>query len=553
MLAMAQVAAALAAPVAAQGPGGAWSTFQQWRGGPGEGYGKLIVAAGDVDGDAIGDVLVGSSYSEASGLLRSGFAALHSGRDGAILFQWPGAEQGAEFGHALAGAGDLDRDGVRDLLIGARAADHGVAENAGAVMIISGRTGLEVLRLHGESDFDYFGNGVACLGDVNGDAREEFLVHALYGSGRGAVYLFDGATGTLLRKDQPAIGARFNGTLVLMGDQDGDGHQDYGIGDSTASPGGRAGAGHVQLVSGLTGASLRTIDGPAAYDQIGWFIANADDVDGDGMDDLLAGVPGTYDTTPGAAYLLSSASSAVLMSWTGPASGGRLGYALGRAGDADGDGSPDLLLGAPDADQGTFQRAGAAYLYSSATGALLQSYAGSDWEAHLGHSVAGLGDLNGDRFDDFAIGAVPGIPGADGQFLIHGFDPFLTPTREAISVSAGTDMRLRMRFPQDTGFAFWQILASRAGRGSTTAFGLEIPLATDGVLLRTLVRDYPAYLHSGFGLLSSFGEGEAVIRLHPNQLPPSLIGSSIHFAAVARDPSGLGIYCSAAREVRFGP
>jgi hypothetical protein len=128
-------------------------------------------------------------------------------------------------------------------------------------------------------------------------------------------------------------------------------------------------------------------------DFLGWSARFIGDVDGDGVVDLLAG-SAPY-TTPGFALLVSGATGATIHNWSGASAGDSFGMTVANAGDTDGDGIDDALIGAPDA-YGLSGGIGAIYLYSGASGALRFSVAGTHSGDLLGYSLAGVGDVNGD-------------------------------------------------------------------------------------------------------------------------------------------------------------
>jgi hypothetical protein len=173
-------------------------------------------------------------------------------------------------------------------------------------------------------------------------------------------------------------------------------------------------------------------DGLAAGDRLGHSTAGSGDVNGDGFDDIIMGAPKANpagNNNAGSAYVASGIDGTLLFSKHGSASDQEFGFCVSGAGDVNADGFDDFIVGAPFADAGTIAEAGYAAVYSGATGTVLYEYYGSSDNSWLGYSVAGGGDINGDGFDDFIIGA-PRTPlswiykgevylysGADGSLL----------------------------------------------------------------------------------------------------------------------------------------
>ena len=202
-----------------------------------------------------------------------------------------------------------------------------------------------------------------------------------------------------LRGEEPA--ERFGTSVACAGDIDLDGRLDWIVGAPRAGVP-FAYAGRVSVRSGADGHELLRLEGDSPSDWLGAAVAGVGDVDGDGRPDLLVGAPrGT--PAQGSARLCSGAGGATLFSWQGLAPGDEFGRAVAGVGDLDGDGVVDLAVGAPLADRGGMN-SGSLTLYSGADGSELRSLDGATWD-QLGRSVVGLGDLDGDGLAEVAVGA----------------------------------------------------------------------------------------------------------------------------------------------------
>jgi hypothetical protein len=213
-------------------------------------------------------------------------------------------------------------------------------------------------------------------------------------------------------------GERVGWALAGVEDVDGDGIADLALGVPFA-PVGSVQVGTVELRSGADGALLRTLDGDAALDHAGWAVAGLGDLDGDGRGDLAVGLPDSdlAQLDAGCVRVVSGASGTTLRQHLGLAAGEGLGSALAPAGDCDGDGVTDLLIGAWRADAAGAD-AGRVELRSGRTGALLRQHVGLQVGDRLGIALSGLGDVDGDGRDDYALGADQGGQGP-GYVRVH--------------------------------------------------------------------------------------------------------------------------------------
>jgi len=373
--------------------------------------GYWVAGAGDVNGDGVPDYIIGAPYADPGGISSSGCAYVYSGASGALLYQKNGTLVNEVLGASVAGAGDVNGDGRDDFIIGTKTQAY----------VYSGATGNLVYQKGG-------GGPVAGAGDVNGDGRADFII-----SNSSQSYVYSGSTGSLLY--QKSGGSSVAG----IGDINGDGRADFLIGDQNADPGFTNG-GSAYVYSGATGSLLYQKNGAADYDLFGSSAAGAGDVNGDGKPDFIIGartatVGGLI--SAGAAYVYSGATGALLHQKSGAASE-QLGESVAGAGDVDGDGKADFLVSSIWDSPGGLPGAGSAFLYSGATGALLYRVNGSGAYDNLGCSVAGVGDLNGDGGSEFIVGALLADPSGRydaGSAYIYGSgttsvkpcDPDITP------------------------------------------------------------------------------------------------------------------------------
>ncbi|HTE05886.1 MAG TPA: integrin alpha [Planctomycetota bacterium] len=382
---------------------------------PGEGLGASVALAGDVNGDGYADVLVGAPDYTLPNQTIPGRVLVLAGQSGEVLFELVGAAPGDDLGRAVAGAGDLNGDGFDDMIVGAPGADA-AGTNSGLVHVLSGATGTDLYTVAGAAPSDGFGSAVASAGDVDGDGVGDLIVGAPaadpHGPSSGSARVLSGGTGaTLLLITGATAYERCGASVAGAGDVDLDGHADLAVGSPNRTVGG-AMVGSVRLVSGATGATLLTLDGDEAAGDFGFAVAGAGDVDGDGVPDLAVGARlddgGAVDA--GSVFIHSGATGALLRSFHGDAAGDLFGSAMFGAGDMNADGWPELIVGAP-FDHCEGGNCGATAIFSGADGALLFEYHGEEGQL-MGASVGGGGDLDGDGLDDIIVG----LPFADSQF-----------------------------------------------------------------------------------------------------------------------------------------
>ena len=408
--------------------------------------GSALADVGDVDGDGHRDFAIGAQNHTSQGE-KIGAAYLVLGQatpaGGALVeraVRYLGEANVGYLGKSVDGAGDVDGDGLSDWLVGATGSDAPGPDAGEALLILGtsvpeeGRPDTAAARLQGESEGDHAGWSVAGLGDLNGDGLDDVGVGAVRESSNeewsGAAYVVLGGSfaGTRSLAEADAVyhgvayrdyaGRRMSGG----GDLDGDGLDDAAIAADGAEDQGIVGVvlGRAVPVSEL----LETVDavwtGEAAEDRAGIAMAGVTDLTGDGYADLAIGAPNSDEAHPdaGTVYLVEGAAGLVggplrevPLRLHGASTEDGAGASLDAGSDVDGDGTPDLCIGAPRAAL-TGPDAGAAYLVWGGAGittgdldAAAVRLLGEDWGDFAGGAVAGIGDFDADGFGDLAIGA----------------------------------------------------------------------------------------------------------------------------------------------------
>ena len=399
---------------------------------PGESFGCSVASAGDVNGDGYADVIVGAYQSGPAGKA-TGRAYIYFGglrqqnRPDVIL---TGEAAGDAFGVCVASAGDVNKDGYADVIVGAYQNDARGA-NAGRAYVYFGGPkphDRPDLVLNGEAAGDAFGYAVASAGDVNKDGYADIIVGAYENSARGAgagrAYVYfggphpDNVPDVVLSGE--AAGDRFGISVAGAGDVNGDGYADVIVGAYQNDAGGND-AGRAYVFYGGTHMDDRAdlaFTGAAAGDSFGFSVAGAGDVNHDGFADVIVGA---YHSSAGGkdagrAYVYyggTNPSEKAAIVLTGEAAGDAFGYAVDGIGDANGDGFADVAVGAYGNDAGG-SAAGRAYVFFGGASPHTTpdfTVTGEATLDNLGFAVSGAGDVDGDGYADLVVGA----PYADGD------------------------------------------------------------------------------------------------------------------------------------------
>ncbi len=269
--------------------------------------------------------------------------------------------------------------------------------------------GGSVMSISGQTLGEQFGRAVDGVGDVNGDGYPDFLVGAPksadFGINSGEAFVYSGKDlSVLYQMNGSSLGDQFGRDVAGVGDVNGDGTPDFAVGASQEDSNGNN-AGSATIFSGADGGILYTFLGSAAGDEFGRAIDGAGDVNGDGFADVIIGARLHDGVGPdsGSALVFSGIDGSILFVFDGSQGGVQLGGAVSGAGDVNLDGFADVIVGSR-FDDGAGTNAGAAFVYSGFDGSILLSLQGSSANEQFGWSVGGGGDVDCDGYGDVIVG-----------------------------------------------------------------------------------------------------------------------------------------------------
>ncbi|MCB0747979.1 MAG: FG-GAP repeat protein, partial [Ignavibacteriae bacterium] len=389
-------------------------------------FGLSVSTAGDVNGDGYSDIIVGAhkyTFPEFEEGLSFIYYGSSSGLDNSVDYLEADIAS-AKFGFSVSTAGDVNADGYSDVIVGMP--DYNGPSNGGAVLVFLGSSGgilstPNFYNTFSTADFK-FGQSVATAGDVNGDGYSDVVVGSPNNNGYDRATVFYGSSSginldllpTVLTINQTSV--NFGSSVSTAGDINGDGYSDVIIGAPNYSNGETNEGGafvYYGTSNGINTISPIIIETNSASAQLGFCVATAGDVNGDGLSDVIIGAPFyNFSVQGGAAFVYTGKTDGLSLAanWDYVSqSFSGFGISVSTAGDVNADAFSDVIIGAYEYDQGE-NNEGAAFVFHGSSAGLEEfnpnwAIYGNQNGANLGKSVSTAGDVNGDGYSDIIVGA----------------------------------------------------------------------------------------------------------------------------------------------------
>ncbi len=421
-------------------------------------FGDSVACAGDFNGDGLDDVIVGNPVHDGGARFSGSAYVFFGGRDGPINnpdmnadVVLHGAGEADSFGISVAGVGDFNGDGLQDIVIGAPGDDDN-GPSSGSAFVFFGRDVVSPIVLFADTDADIvirgdqgsqLGNSVASAGDFDGDGKDDLIVggwdyfldgvcrndvHLIFGRDLDSQLFLDASSDADVVLSAGACNDGFGISVSTAGDFNADGRDDVIVGAFTSQGRGSAYVYFGGRTGTITDPELQADvvlhgDGSGlGFGEFGISVSSAGDFNGDGFDDVIigdsfyfvgAGVGGAFVFLGGETGILDTSDAALVVSTQGVSD--FLGLSVAGAGDFDGDGLDDVIIGAAgdNCADDCVLIPGAAFLFRGGRSGSIDDpvtgadvvFLGQDLEDFFGGSVASAGNFGGDAAADVIIGA----------------------------------------------------------------------------------------------------------------------------------------------------
>ena len=428
-------------------------------------FGKSVSGAGDVNNDGYFDVIIGApGESPGSSPDGSGRVYVFNGMNADIIFTLYSQNEQLDggFGRSVSSAGDVNDDGLDDLIVGApfEGGGTGVTEG-GMAYVFDGEDGSIIYELDSPNaeNYGHFGWSVSWAGDVNNDGYDDVIVGA-YGESPGAspdsagrAYVFSGETGNIihtLESPNEEAGGSFGFSVSYAGDLDSDDHDEVIVGayreDAQEY---YVDSGRAYIFNGATGGIYYSLTAPSSEEN-GWYgysVSQAGDVNHDNYDDVVVGAPNEELTShpdgSGRVHIHSGMTSGSIWSLVSPNQqvNGAFGSSVSGGFDANNNGFDDVIIGAP-GETGSTRAPGMAYVFSGWGGYALNILEATEDDGNFGFSVSGAGDMNNHLGGEVLVGGYMQDPGGSPDNAGRAYSYLLEPSMDITATLTGGDFDL---------------------------------------------------------------------------------------------------------------
>jgi hypothetical protein len=407
-------------------------------------FGYSVAGASDVNADMFSDVVVGAPfYNDGNGAEGAAFV-YHGGASGLVSnvsYKVPGNQPDSRFGHSVSTAGDVNGDGYADIVVGAYLHDNGEADEGAAFIYHGTAIGISTAvasHLEGNQANARFGWSVACAGDVNADGYADVLVGAPYfdkgETDEGVAMVFQGSRNGLSLTPASIIesnqaDAWLGYSVSPAGDVNGDSFSDIVVG-AYGYDNGEADEGIILVYHGAPNGIVeadRTVLTDYEGSNIGEVLSPAGDVNGDGYSDVVVGSPGVFGGGDGRVSIFYGSLNGIMPGDSvnlsrGNAQFNLYGVSVAGVGDVNGDGYEDVAVGSLAFENDMGVGPGQVLIYpGSASGISRTAAYELTGPRGFGWTVNGAGDINGDGYQDIVVFALYGSndPIAPGKVFVY--------------------------------------------------------------------------------------------------------------------------------------
>ncbi|MBI3818475.1 MAG: FG-GAP repeat protein [Planctomycetes bacterium] len=490
-------------------------------------FGFSVAGAGDVDGDGFADVVVGQPLAEATDSFDRGAVYLFSGKDGLEIYFTKNYDN--QIGWSVCPMGDLSNSGHSDFAFGSAQEDYCDGSIPQTVLkVVDGASLLTAFTIYGPSGYGsskvYFGAAIDGGADINGDGVNDLVMISMSSAG-GFYRAISGATGAdIYNVWDPFL----TNDMRIVGDIDGDGLADVILCEKYVA----------KILSGPTANLIFSVPDNGFNSRV----APLGDINLDGIPDFAV-TDFVANNNDGKVDVYSGSNAQLMYSVPALVAGGALGSSIDSIGDVNGDGIPDFAAGVPYANLPGIHEGGV-QVHSGQNGALLALLHGKNNDDIFGYSVRGAGDVNGDGISDLIVGAPRDVEMGNwdkGTATVFSFANGLQQFGRGVNGCNGAEVLNTHAQPKvnTPGFDISCTNAPPSALGLALIGNVQIENGSDifGIGITIYVDVYQSTELFGFDIYSSAGGFADVNAPIPND--PTLVGKTYFAQTIWLWPTGI--------------